>query len=195
MSACHVGDKCPDTVCQAVVTLRCKCGLKTQKAKCLQRTYDASSVMFENLACELKDMLTSKSINLSSFQSSDVLKKKMELECDEECFVAERNKAMAQALQIDADKAAKASEAETPAPAAALQLEKSGPVKMPHVSMDKKVKSISNKWLSLAEREPIEIRKSPFSVLMDMDSDHEQELMSGGAGARAKPIDYFDVTD
>jgi len=122
-----------------------------------------------------------------------VLKKKMELECDEECLVAERSKAMAQALHIDADKAAKAAETETPA--GAMQLEKSGPVKMPHVAMDKKVRSISNKWVSLAERDPIEIRKSPFSVLMDMDSDHEQELMSAGAGARAKQIDYFDVTD
>lgn len=145
--------------------------------------------MFENLASELKDMLTTKSINLSSFQSSDVLKKKTELECDEECLIAKRNKEMALALQIDADKAKDGSEIETPP--VALQLEKSGPVKMPHVSMEKKIKSISNKWVSLAERDPIEIRKSPFSVLMDIDSDEEKQL----TGAASKEIDYFEMTD
>jgi hypothetical protein len=65
--------------------------------------YDSSTqVVFENLASQIKEMLTCKSIDLNSFKSEASIKKRQEfLECDEDCLVNERSKSLAQALQID----------------------------------------------------------------------------------------------
>ena len=101
-SPCHGNSPCPDTVCQAMVVVKCKCGLKSKQAKCGQKMYGTTQVIFENLASEIKEMLSCKSIDLSSFNNTQILKKIHELPCDEECFIAERNKNLAQALQIDA---------------------------------------------------------------------------------------------
>ena len=77
----------------------------------MQKMYESSTqVVFENLASQLKEMLTCKSIDLNSFQKTEVVKKKLDvLECDEECLLNERSRALAQALQIDPDSAAAAS--------------------------------------------------------------------------------------
>ena len=112
-AACHGQTPCPDTVCQANVVVKCKCGHKTKTVKCMQRMYESSQVVFENLASELKEMLSCKSIDISTFNSTQVLKKKHELVCDDECLVAERNAQFAQALQLDPN---------APVPPSALQL-------------------------------------------------------------------------
>ncbi len=71
--------------------------------------YESSQVVvFENLASELKEMLSCKSIDISTFNSTQVLKKKHELACDDECLVAERNVQFAQALQVEPGSAAAA---------------------------------------------------------------------------------------
>lgn len=97
--SCHPMDQpCPDTVCQEIVTARCKCGQKSKQMKCNQR----SSEMNLNLARELKEMLSVRSIDIGSLKNVQNLKKKsFELTCDEECFLAERNRNMALALQLD----------------------------------------------------------------------------------------------
>lgn len=65
--------------------------------------------MFFYLACELKEMLSCRSIDISSFKNTQNLKKKtFELVCDDECFLAERNRNMATALQIDPNSKPKA---------------------------------------------------------------------------------------
>lgn len=102
---CH-GDStpCPDTICQELVTIKCKCGFKSKTVKCMQKMYESETqLMFENMASEIKEMLQQgKSLDLDCFKSQEACKKKQEtLECDEECLLAERNKALAQALQID----------------------------------------------------------------------------------------------
>jgi hypothetical protein len=55
------------------------------------------------LACEIKEMLSCRSIDITAFKNAQMVNKKKayELVCDEECFLAERNRNMAQALQID----------------------------------------------------------------------------------------------
>ena len=100
-SPCHSDSPCPDTICQATLIVRCKCGLKSKQIKCLQRMNETSQVVFENLACEIKEMLSCRSIDVSSFKNTQILKKKHELPCDEECLIADRNKNLANALQID----------------------------------------------------------------------------------------------
>jgi transcriptional repressor NF-X1 len=100
--ACHGDTPCPDSICQAVLDIKCRCGLKTKQVKCQQRMCEPTSqVVFENLAGELKEMLSCKSIDISSFNDAQLQKRKHELLCDEECFVNERNMTLAQALQID----------------------------------------------------------------------------------------------
>ena len=106
---CHFNKPCPDTLCQAVVVVKCKCGLKSKQVKCLQRMYEPDSqVLFENLASEIKEMLSCRSIDISTFKNTQVLKKKQELPCDDECFITERNRSLAQALQIDSNQRPKA---------------------------------------------------------------------------------------
>ncbi len=54
-------------------------------------------------------MLSCRSIDINSFKNTQNLKKKtIELVCDEECFLAERNRNMAAALQIDPNSKPKA---------------------------------------------------------------------------------------
>lgn len=77
-SPCHINSPCPDTVCQALITVKCKCGLKSKQIKCLQRMYDTGQVQFENLACEIKEMLSCRSIDVSTFKNTQMLKKKHE---------------------------------------------------------------------------------------------------------------------
>jgi transcriptional repressor NF-X1 len=63
---------------------------------------ESSQVLFENLACDIKEMLSCRSIDVSQFKNTQILKKKHEmLACDDECLLAERNKNLATALQID----------------------------------------------------------------------------------------------
>jgi len=90
-----------DTVCQTQIVVKCKCGFKSKQVKCLQKFNDASSIVFENLATEIKEMLSCKTVDINTFRRTEVLKKKHELVCDEDCLVAERNRSFAQALQID----------------------------------------------------------------------------------------------
>jgi hypothetical protein len=67
----------------------------------LQKTYDLENVQFENLASELKEMLSCKTIDINTFRSGNVLKKKHVLACDEDCLIAERNRNLTEALDID----------------------------------------------------------------------------------------------
>jgi hypothetical protein len=89
------------------VIVKCNCGLKSQKIKCLQKTYDSEKVLFENLAGELKEMLSCKTIDINTFRSGHALKKKHELACDDECLLVERNRNLTEALEIDPNQTVK----------------------------------------------------------------------------------------
>ena len=96
---CHRDQPCPDSICQELISAKCKCGFKSKQIKCQQRMYETMNL---NLACELKEMLSCRSIDIGSLKNAQMLKKKSyELMCDEECFINERNRNMAQALQLD----------------------------------------------------------------------------------------------
>lgn len=101
---CHGEDPCPDTVCNETMILKCKCGHRTKQVRCGQKMYESQTqLVFENLASQIKEMLTCKSIDINSFKKEEKdLKKRAEiLECDEECLLNERSKQMAQALEIN----------------------------------------------------------------------------------------------
>lgn len=97
---CHgENTPCPDTICQEMVVVKCKCGRKTKELVCSQRMYSAGSVVFENLASQIKEMLSCKTIDVASFKNTEAQKKRhFELECDEECLLEERNRSLAQVL-------------------------------------------------------------------------------------------------
>jgi transcriptional repressor NF-X1 len=106
---CHPQKPCPDTVCQQIITVKCKCGLRTEQRVCGQRMYEsATQLVFENLASEIKEMLSCRSIDINTFRSSEALKRKHELACDEECLLQERNRNLAAALDIDPNASAAA---------------------------------------------------------------------------------------
>ncbi len=84
----------------------------------MQKMYESSTqVVFENLASQIKEMLTCKSIDLNSFKTDAVKRQRQEsLECDDECLVNERSKSLAQALQIDPENSLLLSQLAKPRP-------------------------------------------------------------------------------
>lgn len=58
----------------------------------------SSQIIFENLATEIKEMLSCRTIDLESFQNTPIMKKKHEIPCDEECLLAARNKNLGEVL-------------------------------------------------------------------------------------------------
>lgn len=74
---CHEGEPCPDTICQEIVQVKCKCGLKSKQVKCGTKMYGGGQIMFENLASQIKEMLTCKSIDVATFKSQESLKRKV----------------------------------------------------------------------------------------------------------------------
>lgn len=103
MSPCHsCVEKCPNTVCKFEIDTKCECGLRMKKIICNQKYYDSySSLIFNNLASEIKEMLEKNTIQLKKFHNEELVKKKLVLECNEECFTVKRNTDFAEALKIE----------------------------------------------------------------------------------------------
>lgn len=103
---CHWGKDCPNVPCETKVTVHCKCGLRSEVFPCLQGgekvavTKAYQRIATETLANKMKDLQSGQSVDISSIVSADD-KRRRQLECKEECAVYERNKCLAEALNIE----------------------------------------------------------------------------------------------
>ncbi|XP_067342635.1 transcriptional repressor NF-X1 isoform X2 [Channa argus] len=98
---CHKGTSCPRTTCIAKVDLQCECGRRKETVVCSEAASSYQRYAAITMASKLSDMQLGDSMEIGQFLSKKELKQ-TRLECDEECATLERNKRLAEALQIDA---------------------------------------------------------------------------------------------
>ena len=103
---CHASKDCPGIPCEAKVTVHCKCGRRSEIFPCLQGGEKVAvaqayqRIATETLANKMKDLQSGQSVDISSIVNADD-KKARQLECNEDCAIYQRNKRVAEALNIE----------------------------------------------------------------------------------------------
>ena len=103
---CHPGRECPALPCEARVTVNCKCGRRSENFPCLQGgekmavSQAYQRIATETLANKMKDLQSGRSVDISSIMNVDD-KKPRQLECNDDCALYERNRRLAEALNIE----------------------------------------------------------------------------------------------
>ncbi|XP_051517466.1 transcriptional repressor NF-X1 isoform X1 [Myxocyprinus asiaticus] len=96
---CHTGTLCPPTICSAKVALQCDCGRKKETMPCAEAASSYQRYAAISMASKLSDMQLGESVDIGQLTKKE--QKKARLECDQECATLERNRRLAEALQID----------------------------------------------------------------------------------------------
>ncbi|XP_062235425.1 transcriptional repressor NF-X1 [Platichthys flesus] len=97
---CHKGSSCPRSTCTAKVPLQCDCGRRKEKVICQEATNSYQRYTAISMASKLSDMQLGESMDIGPLLTKKELKQ-TRLECDLECATLERNRRLAEALQID----------------------------------------------------------------------------------------------
>ncbi|XP_034562203.1 transcriptional repressor NF-X1 [Notolabrus celidotus] len=97
---CHKGDSCPRTTCTAKVAVQCDCGRRKEMVVCTDAASSYQRYAAIAMASKLSDMQLGDSMDIGPLLTKKELKQ-TRLECDEECATLERNRRLAEALQID----------------------------------------------------------------------------------------------
>ncbi|KAM3593288.1 uncharacterized protein V6R79_009562 [Siganus canaliculatus] len=98
---CHEGNSCPRSTCTAKVNLQCDCGRRQETVVCAEASSSYQRYAAIAMASKLSDMQLGDSMDIGPLLTKKELKQ-TRLECDEECATLERNRRLAEALQIDA---------------------------------------------------------------------------------------------
>ncbi|XP_050970763.1 transcriptional repressor NF-X1 [Labeo rohita] len=96
---CHPGTPCPPTICSAKVSLQCDCGRKKETVPCADAASSYQRYAAIAVASKLSDMQLGESVDIGQLTKKE--QRKARLECDQECATLERNRRLAEALQID----------------------------------------------------------------------------------------------
>ncbi|KAM9712729.1 transcriptional repressor NF-X1 [Menidia menidia] len=96
---CHRGN-CPPTSCSAKVALQCGCGRRKETVACTEAASSYQRYAAIAMASKLSDMQLGDSMDIGPLLTKKELKQ-ARLECDQECATLERNRRLAEALQID----------------------------------------------------------------------------------------------
>ncbi|KAK7881705.1 hypothetical protein WMY93_030114 [Mugilogobius chulae] len=97
---CHKGNSCPRSTCTAKVSLQCDCGRRKETVVCAEAASSYQRYAAIAVASKLSDMQLGDSMDLGPLLTKKEVKQ-TKLECDEECATLERNRRLAEALQID----------------------------------------------------------------------------------------------
>lgn len=97
---CHKGSSCPSTTCTAKVSLQCDCGRRKESVVCAEAASSYQKYAAIAVASKLSDMQLGDSMDIGPLLTKKEMKQ-TKLECDEECATLERNRRLAEALQID----------------------------------------------------------------------------------------------
>lgn len=97
---CHQGSSCPRTTCTAKVSLQCGCGRRKDTVVCTEATSSYQKFAAIAMASKLSDIQLGDSMDIGPLLTKKELKQ-TRLECDQECATLERNRRLAEALQID----------------------------------------------------------------------------------------------
>lgn len=98
-ASCHKGGSCPRSTCTAKVALQCDCGRRKETVVCAEAASSYQRYAAIAMASKLSDMQLGDSMDIGPFTKKEM--KQTKLECDEECATLERNRRLAEALQID----------------------------------------------------------------------------------------------
>ncbi|TRY83585.1 hypothetical protein DNTS_003485 [Danionella cerebrum] len=96
---CHPGMPCPPSVCSAKVAVQCDCGRKKETVPCAEASNSYQRYAAIAVASKLSDIQLGESVDIGPLTKKE--QKKARLECDQECATLERNRRLAEALQID----------------------------------------------------------------------------------------------
>ncbi|XP_057198696.1 transcriptional repressor NF-X1 [Triplophysa rosa] len=96
---CHPGTPCPPSTCSAKVAVQCDCGRKKETVPCDEAATSYQRYAAIAVASKLSDMQLGESVDIGQLTKKE--QKKARLECDQECATLERNRRLAEALQID----------------------------------------------------------------------------------------------
>ncbi|KAG2458454.1 transcriptional repressor NF-X1 [Polypterus senegalus] len=99
-SPCHPQTPCPKTTCSAKVELQCDCGRRRETMICSEASHTYQKIAAIAMASRLSDMQLGDSVEISQLITKKE-KKQSRLQCDEECSLLERNRRLAEALNID----------------------------------------------------------------------------------------------
>ncbi|XP_072544158.1 transcriptional repressor NF-X1 [Salminus brasiliensis] len=96
---CHPGTPCPRTSCPAKVSMQCECGRRKETMPCTEAANSQQRYAAIAVASKLSDMQLGESVDIGLITKKE--QKQARLECDQECAALERNRRLAEALQID----------------------------------------------------------------------------------------------
>ncbi|KAJ8010156.1 hypothetical protein DPEC_G00072050, partial [Dallia pectoralis] len=96
---CHKGRSCPRNTCNAKVALQCECGRRREVVVCTEAASAHQRYAAIAMASKLSDMQLGNSVDIGLITKKEL--KQTRLECDEGCATLERNRRLAEALQID----------------------------------------------------------------------------------------------
>ncbi|KAI1889263.1 hypothetical protein AGOR_G00177340 [Albula goreensis] len=96
---CHDGSPCPRISCTAKVALQCNCGRRKETVICTEASSSYQKFAAIAMASRLSDLQLCDSVDIGQLTKKEL--KNTRLECDQECAALERNRRLAEALQID----------------------------------------------------------------------------------------------
>ncbi|XP_069476640.1 transcriptional repressor NF-X1 [Ambystoma mexicanum] len=100
MAPCHPSLACPATSCNTKVELHCECGRRKESMICSEASCAYQRIAAISMATKLTDMQLGDSVEIGRLVTKKEMKQ-TRLQCDEECFALERNRRLAEALNID----------------------------------------------------------------------------------------------
>ncbi|EDO45870.1 predicted protein [Nematostella vectensis] len=106
---CHPGQPCPSVPCKVKITVSCKCGRRSDVVQCL-RGGDKSAPAYqrfttESLADKMKNIQLGQTVDISGILLNDQFSIR-HIECNEDCAIQERNRRLAQALDVNPESSA-----------------------------------------------------------------------------------------
>ncbi|XP_017677054.1 PREDICTED: transcriptional repressor NF-X1 isoform X1 [Lepidothrix coronata] len=100
MAPCHPSSPCPTTSCCAKVDLQCECGRREESMICSEASNKYQRIAAISIATKLTDLQLGDSVEISRLITKKEMKQ-ARLQCDEECLALQRNRRLAEALEID----------------------------------------------------------------------------------------------
>ncbi|XP_039260940.2 transcriptional repressor NF-X1-like [Styela clava] len=94
---CHQGQPCPPSQCKAMVTLKCSCGNREMQVECSEGGATYQRISSEAFARQ--QQMSKGTVDISNLFNSGG--KQKVLPCNEQCSAIERNRRLAEALNID----------------------------------------------------------------------------------------------
>uniref|UniRef100_A0A8C5PKR3 Transcriptional repressor NF-X1 n=1 Tax=Leptobrachium leishanense TaxID=445787 RepID=A0A8C5PKR3_9ANUR len=99
LAPCHPTQPCPPSVCNAKIDLQCECGRRKESMVCSAASSAYQRFAAISMAAKLTEMQLGDSVDIGKLVTKKEIKQ-ARLQCDEECMALDRNRRLAEALNI-----------------------------------------------------------------------------------------------